>query len=90
MLTSVNTGKINLSRKVGLAEAGRVEEAITAFQEAAAIFRETGDRYGEGVALGKLGVALRGVGWVEEAITAFRYAAAIDRETNDPHGEESY
>ena len=42
-----------------LQEARRFEEAITACQDAAAIFRETGDRHGEGIALGSLGVALQ-------------------------------
>ncbi len=38
----------------GPAEAGQFEEAITAFQDAAAIYRETGDRYREGIALESL------------------------------------
>jgi hypothetical protein len=40
-----------------LREAGRFEEAITADQDAATIFRETGDRHGEGEALGNLEAA---------------------------------
>jgi hypothetical protein len=32
----------------------RFDEAITAHQDAAAIFRETGDRHGEGAALDNL------------------------------------
>ena len=36
----------------------RFEEAITVLQDAAAIFRETGDRHGEGMALNNLGGAL--------------------------------
>jgi hypothetical protein len=43
---------------------GRFEEAISACQDAAAIFRETGDRHGEGKALDSLGTALRGGGAV--------------------------
>ena len=35
----------------------RFEEAITALQDAAAIFRETGDRHSEGVALANLEAA---------------------------------
>jgi tetratricopeptide (TPR) repeat protein len=66
-----------------LADAGRFEEAITACQDAAAIFRETGDRHGEGDALANLGIALRGVRRSEEAITACQDAAAIFRETGD-------
>ena len=39
---------------VALGEVRRFEEAITAHQDAAAIFRETGDRHGEGTALSNL------------------------------------
>ena len=65
----------------------RFEEAITALQDAAAIFRETGDRHGEGMALNNLGSALLEVRRFEEAITAHQDAAAIFRETGDRHGE---
>ena len=57
------------------------------YQDAAAIFRETGDRHGEGMALSNLGLALREAGRLEEAITAYQEAAAIYRETGDRHGE---
>ena len=55
---------------VALRRVRRFEEAITAHQDAAAIFRETGDRHGEGIALGNLGVALAAMRRFEEAITA--------------------
>ena len=45
----------------------RVEDAITAHQDAVAIYRETGDRHSEGIALNNLGLALREVRRVEEA-----------------------
>ena len=45
---------------IALREVRRFEEAITAHQDAAAIFRETGDRHREGGALNNLGLALRG------------------------------
>jgi Flp pilus assembly protein TadD len=60
-----------------LREVRRFEEAITAHQDAAAIYRETGDRHGEGAALHSLGVALRKAGRFEEATSAFSHAAAI-------------
>jgi len=72
---------------VAVAEVRRFEEAITAHQDAAAIFRETGDRHGEGLALTNLGAALTEVRRFEEAITAHQDAAAIFRETGDRHGE---
>ena len=45
---------------IALREVRRFDEAITAHQDAAAIFRETGDRHGEGTALTNLGLALQG------------------------------
>jgi tetratricopeptide (TPR) repeat protein len=70
-----------------LQEVQRFKEAITAHQDAATIYRETGDRHGQGSALVNLGVALRNVGRFEEAITADQDAAAIFREIGDQHGE---
>ena len=65
----------------------RFEEAITAHQDAAAIFRETGDRRREGRALDNLSLALQEAGRFAEAITAHQDAAAIFRETGDRHSE---
>jgi len=44
-----------------LKEVRRFDEAITACQDAAAIYRDTGDHHGEGAALGNLGLALHQV-----------------------------
>jgi tetratricopeptide (TPR) repeat protein len=65
----------------------RFEEAITAFQGDLTICRETGDRYGEAMALGNLGMALQEAAQFDEAITAFHDAAAIFRETRDNDSE---
>jgi tetratricopeptide (TPR) repeat protein len=62
-------------------------EAITSCQDAAAIYRETGDRHNEGMALGNLGLALRDAQRFEEAITSCQDAAAIFRETGDRRSE---
>jgi hypothetical protein len=51
------------------------------------IYRETGDRHGEGMARGNLGGALLGAGRFEEAITAHQDAVVIFRETGDEHFE---
>jgi tetratricopeptide (TPR) repeat protein len=69
-----------------LREMRRFEEAITACQDAAAIYRETGN-HGEGMALSNLGVALRNVRRFDEAITACQDAAAIFRQLGDRHSE---
>ncbi len=49
-------GESRALNNLGLAlrDAGRSDEAITAHQDATAIFRQTGDRHGEGIALGNL------------------------------------
>ena len=67
--------------------ARRFEEAITAYQDVAAIFRETGDLRAEGNALGNLGLALTGAGRLEEAIAAYQDAVAIFRKTGDRQRE---
>jgi tetratricopeptide (TPR) repeat protein len=72
---------------IALWEVGRFDEAIAVHQDAAAIFRETGDRYGEGMALDNLGLALVEVRRFDEAITAYQEDLAICRETGDRHGE---
>jgi tetratricopeptide (TPR) repeat protein len=82
-------GEADALGNLGLAlqEVRRFEEAITACQDAAAIYRDTSDRHREAMALGNLGLALHEVRRFEEAITACQDAAAIFRETGDRHGE---
>jgi tetratricopeptide (TPR) repeat protein len=70
-----------------LAGVRRFDEAITAQQDAVAIYRVAGDRHREGMTLNNLGPALQGAGRFEEFITALKDAAAIYRETVDRHGE---
>lgn len=61
--------------------------AFRKIQDAAQIFRATGDRHREGMALGNLGVALREVGRFEEAISAHQDAAQIFCDAGDRHSE---
>jgi tetratricopeptide (TPR) repeat protein len=74
---------------LGLALHGlrRYHEAVTAHQDAAAIFREIGDWRGDGDALNNLGLALHGLYRNDEAVTAHQDAAAIFREIGDRYGE---
>jgi tetratricopeptide (TPR) repeat protein len=72
---------------IALRQVRRLNEAITAHQDAAAIYRETGDRRNEAAELSNLGVALVAVRRFDQAITAHQDAAAIFRETGDRHGE---
>ena len=83
----VNEAGALTSLGVALREVRRFEEAVSAHQDAVAIYRETGDRHGEGMALNNLGTALREVRRLEEAISAHRDAAAIYRETANRHLE---
>jgi tetratricopeptide (TPR) repeat protein len=70
-----------------LLEMHRSGEAVTACQDAAAVFHETGNRRGEGDALNNLGVALRRIRRLDESIAAHQDAATIYRETGDRQGE---
>jgi tetratricopeptide (TPR) repeat protein len=65
----------------------RYDEAITAYRDAAAIFRQTGYHRAEGESLTNLGIALSGLRRYDEAITAHRDAAAIFRQSGDHHAE---
>jgi tetratricopeptide (TPR) repeat protein len=66
-----------------LQQVERFAEAVTAHQEAAAIFRETGDRDLQGMALGNLAMALQQVERFTEAVTAWQETAAIFRDTGN-------
>jgi tetratricopeptide (TPR) repeat protein len=73
---------------VALRNARRFEEAIAAPQDAAVIFRETGDRHREGMALNNLGLALREVRRFDDAVTthqeaAVAFSAAGDQDAAD-------
>ncbi len=66
---------------------GQVGRVRRVARLAAAIYRETGDRHGEGLALEGLGLALQEVRRFEEAMTAHQDALAIYRETGDQFRE---
>jgi tetratricopeptide (TPR) repeat protein len=62
---------------------GRFEEAIGCYQDAAAIYRETGDRYGEGLTLSNLGLAYQELQRSDQAIASWRRAASAMRDAGD-------
>lgn len=66
---------------------GQVKQAIEHYKQALAKAHETGDRRGEGRALGNLGIAYFELGQVERAIKYFEQALAISREISDRGGE---
>ena len=61
----------------------RFEEAISAHQDAAAIFRETGDRHSEGQALDNLGDAYQEMKQPGRATDCWRAAAEAMRDVGD-------
>lgn len=66
----------------------RFEEAITAYQDAAAIFRETGDRHSEAQTLDNLGNTYQEeMQQPSRAATCWREAAAM-RDADDPEEAE--
>ena len=64
-----------------------MKEAITAYQDAAAIYRHASDHRGEGDALNNLGLALAKTRKLNDAMSAFQAAAAIYAEIGDIHAE---
>jgi tetratricopeptide (TPR) repeat protein len=65
----------------------RFTEAIPAFQDAMAIFQETGDRLGQTMALGSIGNTLQEMGRATEAVPIYQDAVAIFRDADDRLGE---
>jgi tetratricopeptide (TPR) repeat protein len=62
-------------------------EAISALQDGAQAFRDTGDRHGEGRAREILGIVLGEVGRPAEALDALQEAIHIFRDSGDRHRE---
>jgi tetratricopeptide (TPR) repeat protein len=62
-------------------------DAVTTADHALTAALELGDRHGEAMALGNLGLALLEVRRFDDAITAHNQAADIYRELGDRHGE---
>lgn len=71
---------------MALRTVGQFDEAVTAHQDAVAIFRQTGDRHREAGALTKFGDALQEVRRYGDAIIACQEAITLYRETEDRHG----
>jgi tetratricopeptide (TPR) repeat protein len=70
-----------------LRETGRLEEALTASEDAVAAFRKYGHKQYEGLALLNLGNTLVKIGRLEEAIAVQENAAGVFAETGDRTGE---
>ena len=66
---------------------GEYERAIDLHTQALAIFRDIGDRQGEGAALGNLGLCRYSLGEYERAIDLHAQALAIARDIGDRYGE---
>ena len=70
------------------AAVGRFEDAIRAQRDAVVLFRETGNRPGEALALTNLGLALHEVGQFEDAIRAHQDAVVLFWEISDRQSEQ--
>jgi tetratricopeptide (TPR) repeat protein len=68
---------------VALREVRRFEEAISAHRDAAAIYRETGDRHCEGQPLGNLARAYQEMQQGGRAAECWQEAAAVMRDAGD-------
>lgn len=81
-LRTMTTLKREWDTATTLINAGRVEEAVAAFQGIPLLLHLAGDQYGEAAALASLGTALHGAGRLSEAIGTFQEAAQIFHDTN--------
>ncbi|WP_448603995.1 tetratricopeptide repeat protein [Thermoleptolyngbya sp.] len=66
---------------------GKLEKAMEYYQQALHFTRETGDRQGEGNALGSLGIVHHILGQYEQAIDFHQQYLSIAREIDDRQGE---
>ncbi len=69
------------------AQTSQFEAALQSWQQALTIYREIKDRYGEGAALGNLGVAYFSLGDYSRAIDYYEQNLAIARKIKDRQGE---
>jgi tetratricopeptide (TPR) repeat protein len=78
-----------LLNELGLAHyaISEAEKARSYYDEALTLFRQVGDRRGEGNALGNLGLAYADLGQLERAISYHEQQLAIAREIGDRRGE---
>ncbi|MFB2877664.1 CHAT domain-containing protein, partial [Floridanema aerugineum] len=68
-------------------QTSKFREALQSWQQALAIYREIGDRNGEGQSLGNLGLAYYSLGDYRKAIEYQQQSLAIAREIGDRNGE---
>jgi tetratricopeptide (TPR) repeat protein len=66
---------------------GKNPEALDYYQQALVIYREVGDRGGEGVTLNNLGLLSDSLGKKQEALDYYQQALSIRREVGDRGGE---
>jgi tetratricopeptide (TPR) repeat protein len=72
---------------VALYYQARYPEALSAFQDALACYRDVGDRVGESTTLNNIGLVYHSLGQHEEALDYYQQALAILRESGDRAGE---
>ncbi len=70
-----------------LGNLGQYKEAIALYEQQLEIFQEIGDRQGEGVTFGNLGIAYSNLGQYQQAIALLEQRLEIAREIGDRQGE---
>ncbi|MGP1385356.1 MAG: CHAT domain-containing protein [Thainema sp.] len=70
-----------------LYQVGSFQQSLQVWQQALAIYREIGDRQGEGVVLGNLGIAYASLGNYEQAISLYEQRLSVIREIGDRQDE---
>ncbi|MBE9097880.1 CHAT domain-containing protein [Vacuolonema iberomarrocanum] len=75
------------TRGTQLYATGRYEEAIVLYERALVIFREIGERPGEGGILNNIGEVYRSIGQYEQALEFYEQALVIATEVDDRIGE---
>ena len=86
-LTNLGLNLRKMHNKQEASTAVYLEKAGEAYEEAVALFKEIGDRHGEGIALSNLGRVLGSLGRFQEAIDVGKSAVAIVQETHDRQEE---
>jgi CHAT domain-containing protein/lipopolysaccharide biosynthesis regulator YciM len=76
-----------LQQGIQQVQTSQFQAALQSWEQALAIYREIGDRQGEGAILGNLGIAYRSLGDYQKAIDYHQQGLAIARQIGDHQGE---
>ena len=89
LLQATETTKRFLDEQRAQLAAGKFEEVLTGYRQAAATARRADDTYGQGVMSAGLGAALRGAGRFGEAVDVLKDAVAVFRAVGDDDRQQA-